>query len=48
MKNFLIGLLLISNFVMPKDIFNTWLKEESVKQQAKRGEAATIVAKAAK
>jgi len=34
--------------VLPKAMFNAWLKEESVKQQAKRGEAATIVAKSAK
>lgn len=32
--------------VLPKDKFNAWLKKESIKQQAKRGEAATVVAKA--
>ena len=32
--------------VLPKDKFNAWLKNESIKQQAKRSEAATVVAKA--
>ncbi|SVD07928.1 uncharacterized protein METZ01_LOCUS360782, partial [marine metagenome] len=32
--------------VLPKDKFNDWLKKESIKQQAKRGEATPIVAKA--
>jgi len=33
--------------VLPKDKFKVWLKEESEKQRAKRGEASTVVAKAA-